>query len=436
MQRHRHVYTVALVICDGWFTASAVALPPGDEGPGALQEEPAAETAAEDATRPVDPSRRERQRPAALQREEEVADSRPRFAPDPLEPVLESVGYQNAMASLAEKINLELDFDLMFAWQGATDVIDQQQQVATGRFDITGRWQAVDDANWGRGTLGFLLEANIVIGNNQDERLGVNIGSLLGVNGAIEPQGFRGGEFWWRQESTDRRFAFTIGRLDQSVYFDINRVANDEMTEFFTPALVNNPAIPFPNNGGGFNLAWRLNDLVTMNAGIGDALARPTGWNFYTLHDGDFFAAFELQFSPRFGDALGQYRFLFWHNDTDTADGGGFALSFDQDLGGGFVPFLRYGFGEKDVTLVRQSVSGGVGIEGPFGYPGELIGVGAVWADQSMPGVPDETTVELFYRLQLTDTLQLTPMIQVLFNPAHSDKEIVGVFGARLLMTF
>ena len=54
----------------------------------------------------------------------------------------------------------------------------------------------------------------------------------------------------------------------------------------------------------------------------------------------------------------------------------------------------------------------------------------------STPGVPDETILELFYRLQLTDTLELTPMIQVLFNPALSDKEIVGVFGARLLMTF
>ena len=117
-------------------------------------------------------------------------------------------------------------------------------------------------------------------------------------------------------------------------------------------------------------------------------------------------------------------------------NGAGFSLSFDQDLGGGFVPFLRYGIGDRDVTLVRQSVSGGLGIEGPFGYPGELIGIGAAWADQSLPGVPDETILELFYRVQLTDTVQLTPMIQVLFNPALSDKDVVGVFGARLLMTF
>jgi porin len=53
------------------------------------------------------------------------------------------------------------------------------------------------------------------------------------------------------------------------------------------------------------------------------------------------------------------------------------------------------------------------------------------------PGLRDQYAVELFYRLQLSSSFELTPDIQFMIdpslNPAH---DFIAVFGARARLSF
>ena len=72
---------------------------------------------------------------------------------------------------------------------------------------------------------------------------------------------------------------------------------------------------------------------------------------------------------------------------------------------------------------------------------GDLLGLGLNWGRPSHktygPGLRDQYTVELFYRLQLLEHLALTPDVQVLVNPAtNPGADVVGVFGLRARLAF
>ena len=129
------------------------------------------------------------------------------------------------------------------------------------------------------------------------------------------------------------------------------------------------------------------------------------------------------------------------------------------------------------MSTVESSISCGIGVEHPFGRRGDLFGVAYNWmrpsSDIGSPGTsgtvlggplnPIATTfigtpwnetdvfanragdatprsqsmVEAFYRVQLTESMQLTPDVQVVFDPsARSDVDTSVVFSLRLTTDF
>ena len=61
------------------------------------------------------------------------------------------------------------------------------------------------------------------------------------------------------------------------------------------------------------------------------------------------------------------------------------------------------------------------------------------WSKPSdlLPDQRSQSLVEAFYRIQLTDSMQLTPDIQVVFDPStRSDTDSVVVIGLRLTTDF
>lgn len=67
--------------------------------------------------------------------------------------------------------------------------------------------------------------------------------------------------------------------------------------------------------------------------------------------------------------------------------------------------------------------------------------LGLHWGEPSErtfgPGLSDQYTFELFYRLQLLERLAITPDIQVLVDPAlNPDTEVAAVFGLRARLAF
>lgn len=163
-------------------------------------------------------------------------------------------------------------------------------------------------------------------------------------------------------------------------------------------------------------------------------------WPFWeTVDDGNWYQLFEAELAftvPGLGK--GTYRLTPWHNHLDGSDGWGVGFNLDQELGlPWLVGFLRFGVGDTDVTLVDRFVSAGLAIEAPFGRAGDQFAVGVSWSRPSDPGQRAETFLELQYRLQLTKSLELSPDLQLIFNPdANRNADTIAVPGVRFTMIF
>ena len=91
-------------------------------------------------------------------------------------------------------------------------------------------------------------------------------------------------------------------------------------------------------------------------------------------------------------------------------------------------------------------IAAGFGITDMFGYADDVFGIGVTWGgrskgmiDTDFDGKPDLTvkdvsqfSTEIFYDMQLTRELALSPHAQIIVHPANDpSKDVVGVFGLR-----
>lgn len=66
----------------------------------------------------------------------------------------------------------------------------------------------------------------------------------------------------------------------------------------------------------------------------------------------------------------------------------------------------------------------------------DLLGFGLNWSRPSPtgvgPGLNDQVTMELFYRLQLSPNFAITPDVQLIIDPAlNPTEDSLGVLGVR-----
>jgi porin len=126
-----------------------------------------------------------------------------------------------------------------------------------------------------------------------------------------------------------------------------------------------------------------------------------------------------------------------WHADEREAaavqDGWGLNLSAAHFFGDTWYPFLRAGYADDGGTILKRSVSAG------FGHymrgRSDLLGFGLNWgepADSFGPALRDQYTVELFYRVQLSENFAITPDLQYVIDPALNPAEdAILYFGLR-----
>ncbi len=127
------------------------------------------------------------------------------------------------------------------------------------------------------------------------------------------------------------------------------------------------------------------------------------------------------------------------HSDArekaNTPETWGLAMSaswFVDDL---WMPFLRGGYSNGGASLMKGSVSAGLGRY--FPESGNLFGFGFNWGQPADTSLDSQVTTEIFYRIQVTQNWAITPDIQVLFNPALSpDKSAIAVFAIRSRINF
>ena len=103
------------------------------------------------------------------------------------------------------------------------------------------------------------------------------------------------------------------------------------------------------------------------------------------------------------------------------------------------MPFVRAGYADDGGSLLQKTASAGLAFH--FRDDTSLLGLGFNWGqpneDTFGPGLDDQSTVELFARLQVMRNLQLTPDIQYIRNPAlNPEANDSWVFGLRARAVF
>ena len=303
-----------------------------------------------------------------------------------------------------------------------------------------------------------------------------SVGSLFGVNDdAGGDRSIDVTELWYEQSLLGDKLRFRLGKLDLTggfecrgcpVAFDGSAYANDETAQFLNGALVNNPTIPFPENGLGIAAYLQPLKWWYVAAGVADAQAdaRETGFNTAFHGRSDFFSIFETGVVPhlpsRNGRLPGAYRIGLWYDPQpkDRFDGrgtkrddAGFYLSFDQMVlkenaeetdSQGLGLFARYGVADSDVNEIKSFWSVGAQYQGLIPTrDDDVLGFGVAQGRLSRAAgftASHETAMELYYNAKITPWLSLTPSAQYVFHPGGErnvmdDAVIVGV---RLQIAF
>jgi len=303
------------------------------------------------------------------------------------------------------------------------------------------------------------------------------VGSVFGVNAdGGTRRSIDVTELWLERSLFGDAFIVRIGKIDLTggfecrgcpVAFDSSLFANDETSQFLNGALVNNPTIPFPENGLGVAAFYKPGENWYAAAGIADAQSdvRETGFRT-ALHDDDyFFYIFETGLTPAIDSAngllQGAYRFGFWSDpqpksNSDKAktkrDDLGFYVSCDQVLAKenddpadsqGLGIFARYGHADDRKNDITNFWSIGFQYQGLLdGRDEDVLGVGfakGIFSDAASTTYPQdyESVVELYYNARISPYIDISPSIQCIANPggAVGVKDAV-VFGVRMQVLF
>jgi len=360
--------------------------------------------------------------------------------------------WHTARDKLDAKIGLRLGLTMTSVLQHAPTIGNPNDSLVS-TFDFFARWSLVHNERFGEGALLAQFRVRENWGATTGNELSTNIGLPWSVNNGGTDSYDRVNQLYWEHFLLDDDLTITFGRIDQTNFFDLNRVAGSGTTLFLMDPLVNSQTIPFPSNGIGFNVEYHPLDWLVIRAGFGDAQGDPNQKpeaNFGDMFDNIFKAA-EVVVRPDLSElrpwlGRGAYRILGWHTDDSgdpavgtgaapNREGGGYSLSLDQEFGEELIGFLRFGHSPNTGLRTETELSLGVGTDVPFGRRSDFAGVGAT-VGNAIGADDDQYTAEVFYRMELLEGLALTPDVQLLFNPVQSHDDIAVVFSLRTRFVF
>lgn len=319
--------------------------------------------------------------------------------------------------------------------------------------------------------LGVLPEAELLTHLQANHGHGVNLrtGALMQVNDDADGHdAFHVAQLWFRRHLFERKVALQVGFLDFQTTFDRNAFANSEDKQFMNQALDNNPLLPLAI-GLGATLTVRPTPWWTVIVGAADAESQLYKPGFSTaLHDGARFVGFlESGFSYGFASSRGRLpgnlrvgmfydprprdRFVTQREDPRRRSGQpGCYVSVDQMIfrerpedEQGLGVFGRFGYRDPETFTTSRFWSCGLVYRGLLpGRDRDECGLGFATLRSShlyRARVNDrwasESIYELFYAIEVSPRLTITPDLQYIDNPGaggETGHAIVAGIRARL----
>lgn len=343
---------------------------------------------------------------------------------------------QKTKKEMRERYGLEWALEYTAIYQ-ATSGGYEVRDAAVGTLGLNAIWRIFrDDNGIDSAGVGLQLETRANYTDDQFTEMTEELGTLWAPNDSTSNSYDKINQLWWGQKFDRGRFTYLVGKIDPGAHINGNRFAGSGNTQFFSQPFATNPARAFPDNGLGVMARIAPVEWFYLHGVVSDSSADSSYSPFKTL-DGNWFGAVEAGLKPRF-ESLGEgvYRLLLWQRETDDAHGTGFSLSFDQNLGPHFGAFCRYGVNDGDMNAIEHIAAAGISLLDPFGRGSDQAGIGVSWTRPADHDLRDEFSAEVYYRLQLTEGIELSASAQLIEQPAASDRDEVAVFGLRLRLLY
>jgi porin len=341
-----------------------------------------------------------------------------------------------------ERNGFAFGFDYSATYHSASDSLGEDD-AGSGMVRLFGTWEVL-----GRGTDNT---GSIVYKFSHRHRLGTDV-PLNGLASQIGYAGIIGGPYsnqqwrltnlYWSQRNRKGRLNFVAGWVDATDYLDVYALANPWMHFLNLAFSTGSSSIPVPNEGLGAALGAMLTDKMYLIAGLADSNSDPhaPGEGFDTFFDDhEFFEHIELgwisSFDRRYFDNT---HVTLWHADEReealVPDGWGANFSFSRFVNDTWMPFVRAGYADDGGSLLEKSITLG------YGYyvkrRSDLFGIALNWGEPNestfAPGLDDQYTTEIFYRLQLSENTAITPNLQYVVDPAlNPNEDSILILGLR-----
>ena len=273
-------------------------------------------------------------------------------------------------------------------------------------------------------------------------------------------------ELWYEQTLFEGVLRLKLGKIDANSEFAFV----DHGGEFLNSSFGFSPTIlgitSYPDPAGGLVVFVQPCEFLYAGFGVFDGAAQEgitTGSRGIKTLFGDpadLFLIGEIGVTWTLGDAAlaGRAAVGFWrHTGTfERLAGGnengteGFYIVADQQIcrenpaddedsqGLGF--FFQYGYADADVSEIEHHIGGGFAWTGPIPTRDEdVFGVGfttILLSDDGGFDESNETTIELFYKVQVTPAVSVKPDVQYISNPSGGATRDVIVATVRVEIAF
>ncbi len=386
----------------------------------------------------------------------DFAPSSPSF-PDPLELPLRPL--RAASAQLYERCSTLANIYYTLALQSVSRTLPGQGNLAgIGRLDVNFLTVLADTPGLGTSAIQILFRQGNVIGQPSSWTPQGASGTFFNMNALDMGNMSTLNILSFQQGFADNRLVLNIGKMHPNQYFMLNFYANDESRQFMNLSFDGN-SVFMPAQATyspGFVMQSVPVEDMYVNAAIFDIADYP-GNSFQNIGEGLYWAGVEVGWTPNWLGTFSRYNMTFATTNAGTESYDGYwnvtgikqtnsMIGFlaQQQFGDWLGAFVEYGLGQSTGAVAQQELSVGLSIVRPFGRPDDDFGIAYAWTKPNQvygdlpvgSDPPSAAILETFYRWQITNSMQLSPDLQISFDPASGDGSPVVSLALRLRTQF
>ncbi len=373
--------------------------------------------------------------------------------PDPCGPLFSPV--RNLEIASKEQLGLRWDIYNVTVYQMASyNLPNTSRDEGANRFNLRADLKLWD---FGGGAMGrFTAQMRQSDSFPTQTELGAAIGSDITMDSNFTGlYGTKLVRVRYEQGLLDNHVMGFVGKINPNDYLLNNPFAGDETTQFMSSSFDGSDAAQAGFQGymlGTGAMVVPFEGVYANFVVTNPSTAGYRGLGTQGLDSGLWYFGSELGIITNFfGDekAPGKYAFGFSttnasYTSTDLATqefGNGYWFMGTEYLTQDIGVWAQFTYCDPNVALYKTEFTAGLSMDNCFDRKRD--GMGVAWGYTTAPdgALGVQTVTELYYRLQLTDSIQITPDIQIITNPndplgGTSQGNTVLIFGIRALVHF